>query len=36
MNKLKIEENWLIESLPVWDWSNGYKYSKLDGHCNKR
>lgn len=27
MNKLKIEENWLIESLPVWDWSNGYKYS---------
>lgn len=27
MNKFRIEENWLIESLPVWDWSNGYKYS---------
>jgi len=27
MNKLRIEESWLIESLPVWDWSNGYKYS---------
>lgn len=27
MNKFRIEENWLIESLPIWDWSNGYKYS---------
>ena len=27
MKKYEIEENWLIESLPVWDWSNGYKYS---------
>ena len=27
MNKFRIEESWLIESLPVWDWSNGYKYS---------
>lgn len=25
---MKIEENWLIESLPVWDWSNGYNSKK--------
>ena len=27
MNRCKIEENWLIESLPVWDWSNRNRYS---------
>lgn len=27
MNTYKIEENWLIESLPVWDWSNRNRYS---------
>lgn len=27
MNTYQIDENWLIESLPVWDWSNRSRYS---------